>query len=127
MYSYSSTIVKVILGSAKALNPIDHLDILQINQGTNSLVVKSNRIIALNNEVLDLPDNNLYELQVKNKEQFNELIKILNLTYKPATQSLDNHCTTYGQYLKFVSNGIQIDLNINVQKEKITSRLINWH
>lgn len=127
MYSYCSTIVKVLLGESKALNPIEHLDILSINQLDNSVIVKSNLIITLGNEVLDIPDNNRYQLKVKTKEQFDELISILNLSYKPSAQSLDNHYTAYGQYLQLLSNRVLIDLDIIPLKEKLTSKTIFWN
>lgn len=127
MYSYCSTIVKVLLGESRALNPIDHLDILSINQLDFSVIVKSNLIITLGNEVLDIPDNNRYQLKVKTKEQFDELISILHLNYKPAAQSLNNHYTAYGQYLQLLSNRVLIDLDIIPLKEKLTSKTIFWN
>jgi hypothetical protein len=127
MYSYPSTIVKVLLGESKSLNPIDHLDILSINWLDLSVMVKNNLIITLSNEVLDFPDNNIYQLKVQKKEQLDELISILNLQYKPASQSLDNHYTAYGQYVKLISNGITIHLDIIPLKEKLNSNTIFWN
>lgn len=124
--SYTFSIINVLLGSSRSDSPLADLDILDISPESNSLIVKSNKIITISNHVLDKADINKYQLKVANQDQFNELLKILNSEVKPTTYSLENNYTATGQYLKFVSSNIQIELMINVLKDTLESNPISW-
>lgn len=124
--SYTFSIINVLLGSSRSESPLADLDILDISPESNSLIVKSNKIITISNHVLDKTDINKYQLKVANKDQFNELLRILHSEVKPITYSLENNYTATGQYLKFVSSNIQIELMINVLKNTLESNPISW-
>lgn len=116
MIAYPNLIVDILLGTSKVNTPFEDLTVI------NTFPPKQEFQVI--NSFLD-NDNNVYILKTENKEQFNALEDLLNMTNKSNGIMLKNHYIANGQYLEFCHKNQLIQLQIIVSNKNINKNVYN--